>query len=81
MIAEQKVKKTVNFNIPVLLNSATEQTLLQLFFHHPHQTSRGWDDMHFVELDELYKNMHSEKLTRITNAENAMVHSSTKCSL
>ena len=56
----------------------TQSRHLHLCFHHPHQTTRRWDDMHFVELDELYKNMYSEKLTRITNAWNDMVWAHTK---
>ena len=59
---------------------AAQSRHLQLSFHHPHQTSRWWDDMHFVELNELYKNMYLEKLTRITNAWNDMVPNSTKYS-
>ena len=80
MIAEQKVKKTVNLKHSCC-STPPQSRHLQLFFHHPHQTSRRWDDMHFVELNELYKNMHSEKLTRITNARNDMVHNSTKYGL
>ena len=30
---------------------------LRCDYHHPHQTSHGWDNMYFVELNELYKNM------------------------
>ena len=78
--ALSKVKKTVNFQHSCC-STPPQRRHLRLSDDHPHQTSRGWDDMHFVELDELYKNMCPEKLTRITNAWNDMVPNSTKYSL